>query len=90
MDAPQEDERALERVLLQVAERLHDNYPYFHPLYAGQMLKPPHPVAVIGYLPDADTLVVEAGATLQHDFRLRLSPVTLMPTIVTAAFRMLD
>jgi glutamate/tyrosine decarboxylase-like PLP-dependent enzyme len=33
------------RVLREVAERLHDNYPYFHPLYAGQMLKPPHPVA---------------------------------------------
>src|SRR5256714_11966505 len=27
------------------AERLQDNYPYSHPLYAGQMLKPPHPVA---------------------------------------------
>jgi glutamate/tyrosine decarboxylase-like PLP-dependent enzyme len=24
---------------------MQDNYPYFHPLYAGQMLKPPHPVA---------------------------------------------
>jgi len=34
-----------ERVLREVAEKLHDNYPYFHPLYAGQMLKPPHPVA---------------------------------------------
>jgi len=33
------------RVLAEVAERLHDNYPYFHPLYAGQMLKPPHPIA---------------------------------------------
>jgi tyrosine decarboxylase/aspartate 1-decarboxylase len=31
------------------AERLHDNYPYFHPLYAGQMLKPPHPVARLAY-----------------------------------------
>ena len=31
-------------------ERLRDNYPYFHPGYAGQMLKPPHPAAVIGYL----------------------------------------
>lgn len=30
--------------------RLRDNYPFFHPRYAGQMLKPPHPVAVIGYL----------------------------------------
>ena len=43
------DARAMERVLLQVAERLHDNYPYFHPLYAGQMLKPPHPVARLAY-----------------------------------------
>lgn len=32
-------------VLQTVAERLRDNFPYFHPLYAGQMLKPPHPVA---------------------------------------------
>jgi glutamate/tyrosine decarboxylase-like PLP-dependent enzyme len=33
-----------------VAERLHDNYPFFHPLYAGQMLKPPHPVARLAYV----------------------------------------
>jgi len=31
-------------------ERLRDNYPFFHPRYAGQMLKPPHPAAVIGYV----------------------------------------
>lgn len=43
------DARALEPVLLEVAERLQDNYPYFHPLYAGQMLKPPHPVARLAY-----------------------------------------
>src|SRR5229473_2051229 len=36
-------------VLHATAERLHDNYPYFHPLYAGQMLKPPHPVARLAY-----------------------------------------
>src|SRR5512132_3841392 len=30
--------------------RLQDHYPFFHPRYAGQMLKPPHPVAVAGYL----------------------------------------
>lgn len=35
--------------LLAAAERLQDNYPYFHPLYAGQMLKPPHPVARLAY-----------------------------------------
>ncbi|MBI5645356.1 MAG: aspartate aminotransferase family protein [Ignavibacteriae bacterium] len=29
--------------------RMHDNYPFFHPMYAGQMLKPPHPVALLGY-----------------------------------------
>ena len=36
-------------VLATTAERLQDNYPYFHPLYAGQMLKPPHPVARLAY-----------------------------------------
>jgi len=38
-----------EAVLLETAERLRDNFPYFHPLYAGQMLKPPHPVARLAY-----------------------------------------
>lgn len=36
-------------VMAEVASRLADNYPYFHPLYAGQMLKPPHPVAQAAY-----------------------------------------
>lgn len=36
-------------VLAATAERLHDNYPYFHPMYAGQMLKPPHPIARLAY-----------------------------------------
>ena len=39
----------LDAVLQQVAERLKDNYPYGDPLYAGQMLKPPHPVARLAY-----------------------------------------
>jgi glutamate/tyrosine decarboxylase-like PLP-dependent enzyme len=34
----------------ELRDRLRDNYPFFHPRYVGQMLKPPHPVAVIGYL----------------------------------------
>jgi len=41
--------QAMESVLFDVAERLRDNYPYFHPFYAGQMLKPPHPVARLAY-----------------------------------------
>ncbi len=45
---PAVDERGAE-VLDTVAARLRDNYPYFHPLYAGQMLKPPHPVAREAY-----------------------------------------
>ncbi|HLK48453.1 MAG TPA: aminotransferase class I/II-fold pyridoxal phosphate-dependent enzyme [Bryobacteraceae bacterium] len=36
-------------VMADVAARLGDNFPYFHPLYAGQMLKPPHPVARAAY-----------------------------------------
>ena len=40
---------AIARVLDETAGRLADNYPYFHPLYAGQMLKPPHPVARAAY-----------------------------------------
>jgi tyrosine decarboxylase/aspartate 1-decarboxylase len=39
----------LAEVLNATAERLRDNYPYFHPLYAGQMLKPPHPIARLAY-----------------------------------------
>jgi glutamate/tyrosine decarboxylase-like PLP-dependent enzyme len=34
----------------ELTERLAGNYPFFHPSYAGQMLKPPHPAAVVGYL----------------------------------------
>jgi tyrosine decarboxylase/aspartate 1-decarboxylase len=40
---------AMAAVMAQVAQRMADNYPYFHPLYAGQMLKPPHPVARAAY-----------------------------------------
>jgi glutamate/tyrosine decarboxylase-like PLP-dependent enzyme len=36
-------------ILNEAATRLHDNYPYAHPLYAGQMLKPPHPIARAAY-----------------------------------------
>ena len=36
-------------VLRETARRMQDNYPYHHPRYAGQMLKPPHPVARLAY-----------------------------------------
>ena len=48
-DPPYVDQAAMRNVLLEVAERMHDNFPYFHPQYAGQMLKPPHPMARLAY-----------------------------------------
>ena len=44
-----EDAPAMAAVLEETARRMGDNYPYFHPLYAGQMLKPPHPIARAAY-----------------------------------------
>jgi tyrosine decarboxylase / aspartate 1-decarboxylase len=43
------DYTKMRAVLLDVAEKMRDNYPYFHPYYAGQMLKPPHPIARLAY-----------------------------------------
>lgn len=39
-----------EAAIDELVSRLHDNYPFFHPDYAGQMLKPPHPIALVAYL----------------------------------------
>ena len=47
LDVPLEE---LERATGALHERLRENYPFFHPRYVGQMLKPPHPAAVIGYV----------------------------------------
>jgi glutamate/tyrosine decarboxylase-like PLP-dependent enzyme len=43
------DMSTMATVLEETARRLGNNYPYFHPLYAGQMLKPPHPLARAAY-----------------------------------------
>lgn len=45
----EEDVVGMDAVLLEAAARMQDNYPYSHPLYAGQMLKPPHPLARLAY-----------------------------------------
>ncbi|HSQ85706.1 MAG TPA: aminotransferase class I/II-fold pyridoxal phosphate-dependent enzyme [Desulfobacterales bacterium] len=44
------DMAGLQTVMLKVAEKMRDNYPYHHPLYAGQMLKPPHTIARLAYM----------------------------------------
>lgn len=40
----------LDQVFDEYLERLDGNYPFHHPRYAGQMLKPPHPVAIAAYV----------------------------------------
>jgi glutamate/tyrosine decarboxylase-like PLP-dependent enzyme len=39
----------LEAAFADFAARMAGTYPFFHPRYAGQMLKPPHPVAAAAY-----------------------------------------
>jgi tyrosine decarboxylase/aspartate 1-decarboxylase len=46
----QEMPNDVEEILLLVAEKMQDNFPYHHPLYAGQMLKPPHEIARLAYM----------------------------------------
>ena len=43
------DPERVQSVLSDFTERLTGNYPFQHPRYAGQMLKPPHPVAIAAY-----------------------------------------
>lgn len=43
------DPEEVRSALRATAERMRDNFPYHHPLYIGQMLKPPHPVARLAY-----------------------------------------
>jgi tyrosine decarboxylase/aspartate 1-decarboxylase len=49
LNPPPHDPSILQ-VLQETATRMQQNYPYFHPLYAGQMLKPPHPIARAAYM----------------------------------------
>lgn len=45
-----ENSARIEDALLKVAARMQNNYPYFQPEYAGQMLKPPHAIARLAYM----------------------------------------
>ena len=42
-------EAEAQAVMNELIERLADNYPFWHPSYAGQMLKPPHEIAALAY-----------------------------------------
>jgi glutamate/tyrosine decarboxylase-like PLP-dependent enzyme len=43
------DPERLEAAFAEFSARMAGNYPFQHPRYAGQMLKPPHPVAIAAY-----------------------------------------
>jgi glutamate/tyrosine decarboxylase-like PLP-dependent enzyme len=43
------DPARFEAAWAEFTERMAGNYPFHHPRYAGQMLKPPHPVAIAAY-----------------------------------------
>jgi glutamate/tyrosine decarboxylase-like PLP-dependent enzyme len=66
--------------------RLTDNYPFFHPHYVGQMLKPPHPAAVLGYvtamLINPNNHALDGGpatAAMEKDVVARLAGMLGMP-----------
>ena len=44
------DPARFEAAWAEFGERMAGSYPFHHPRYAGQMIKPPHPVAVAPYL----------------------------------------
>jgi glutamate/tyrosine decarboxylase-like PLP-dependent enzyme len=46
----QVSEETLKSVFSEYFERVVECYPFFSPLYAGQMVKPPHPVATLAYM----------------------------------------
>lgn len=63
-----------------------EQYPFFHPHYAGQMLKPPHPIATVGYLaamlinPNAHALDGgPATAAMEKEAVARLAAMFAMP-----------
>ena len=39
----------IEEIIEELQKKLEGNYPFHHPQYAGQMLKPPHPIAWLAY-----------------------------------------
>lgn len=77
---------ALARAFDDLTDRLHDNYPFFHPRYVGQMLKPPHPAAVLGYvtamLINPNNHALDGGpatAALEKDVVARLAGMFGLP-----------
>src|SRR3954470_5452105 len=43
------DPARFDAAFAEFSDRMASSYPFHHPRYAGQMLKPPHPVAIAAY-----------------------------------------
>lgn len=43
------DPKSVAKAAKELSKKLQGNYPFHHPQYAGQMLKPPHPAAWLAY-----------------------------------------
>lgn len=77
-----------------LVERLGDNYPYGHPRYVGQILKPPHPAATLGYvtamLINPNNHALDGGpatAALEKEVVVKLaSPTLLIPHSASELF----
>jgi tyrosine decarboxylase / aspartate 1-decarboxylase len=44
------DYEAMRKVLFEAADRMQNDYPFFHPFYIGHMIKQPHPMARLAYM----------------------------------------
>ena len=80
------DDERLARAFAELTDRLQDNYPFFSPRYVGQMLKPPHPAAVLGYvtamLINPNNHALDGGpatAAMEKDVVSRLAGMFGMP-----------
>lgn len=49
-DSLKVENNKVQYVFKDLQERLKNNYPFHHPVYVGQMLKPPHEIAMMAYL----------------------------------------
>jgi glutamate/tyrosine decarboxylase-like PLP-dependent enzyme len=80
------DDERLAAAFDSLTRRLQDNYPFFSPRYVGQMLKPPHPAAVLGYvtamLINPNNHALDGGpatAAMEKDVVSRLAVMFGMP-----------
>jgi glutamate/tyrosine decarboxylase-like PLP-dependent enzyme len=79
-------DETLARAFDDLTRRLRDNYPFFSPRYVGQMLKPPHPAAVLGYvtamLINPNNHALDGGpatAAMEKDVVARLAAMVGLP-----------